>query len=245
MWDRRYAPGAMDVSWMREVGITLDPGADVPIGVQLDWGIRAAVAAGRLGPGERLPALRELAAALGVNHNTVRAAVAKLEADGLLETRHGTGTFVAAGAGAHARHAALVEQILAWTRDAGLEARDVAAAVYVAGHSGAAPRRAPDAEAEERRALRAELAVLDRIVGELEMALPAAPAREPGPASRGPRLLSAAELRDQRAALVRRIAAAQGALDAGDERPASASAAERTPIPKARRSRRPGIAPAS
>src|SRR5688572_6972246 len=120
-------------SWAEEAGIALDHRAEVPIGVQLDWSVRAAIAAGRLRPGERLPALRDLAGALGVNHNTLRAAVAKLEAEGLLESRHGSGTFVAPDAVAHERHAPLVEQVARWAADAGLSPRDVAAALYVRG----------------------------------------------------------------------------------------------------------------
>jgi len=41
--------------------------------------------------------VRDLAAQLGVNVNTVRAAYAELERDGLVRTRHGVGTFVLAG----------------------------------------------------------------------------------------------------------------------------------------------------
>ena len=98
----------------------LDHDADVPLGVQIDWAIRAAITAGRLRPGDRLPALRELAADLGVNHNTLRAAVAKLERGGLLESRHGAGTFVAAGAAGHTRQAPLVDEVVRLAADAGL-----------------------------------------------------------------------------------------------------------------------------
>jgi DNA-binding LacI/PurR family transcriptional regulator len=52
------------------------------------------VADGALGPGARLPSLRELADQLGTNVNTVRAAYTRLEADGLVATRHGVGTVV-------------------------------------------------------------------------------------------------------------------------------------------------------
>ena len=52
------------------------------------------VADGRIGPGTRLPAVRSLAAHLGVNANTARAAYARLEAEGIVETRHGVGTTV-------------------------------------------------------------------------------------------------------------------------------------------------------
>jgi LacI family repressor for deo operon, udp, cdd, tsx, nupC, and nupG len=44
--------------------------------------------------GDRLPSVRHLAAALGINLHTVRSAYRNLEEDGLVETRHGSGTFV-------------------------------------------------------------------------------------------------------------------------------------------------------
>jgi GntR family transcriptional regulator, transcriptional repressor for pyruvate dehydrogenase complex len=49
---------------------------------------------GVLGPGERLPPERELARELDVSRPSLREALQKLEAAGLLETRHGGGTFV-------------------------------------------------------------------------------------------------------------------------------------------------------
>src|SRR3954471_15292040 len=75
--------------------IRLDRDSELPLGVQLAWHLRAAMAAGELGPGARLPSVREMAAATGVNANTVRAVYARLEAEGLVETEHGRGTFVA------------------------------------------------------------------------------------------------------------------------------------------------------
>ena len=50
---------------------------------------------GRLRPGTRLPSERELSLALGVNRLTLRASLARLEALGLITTRHGAGTVVA------------------------------------------------------------------------------------------------------------------------------------------------------
>ena len=245
----------MTESWADGVGIALDPEGDVPLGIQLDWAFRAAVTAGRLRPGERLPGLREVADQLGVNHNTVRAAVAKLEADGVLLTRHGAGTFVAAWAGAHGQHASLIDETARRARDAGLAPRDLAAALYVAGTSADQEEAAGGQGAEaaaERRALREELAVRDRVLGALEARLSEPlPRAEPSP-SRGPRLLSVEELRDQRDAVVRRIADVQRALDAaddedgtGDDQPDATAA----PAPARRGSSRsgtprPGIAPA-
>jgi GntR family transcriptional repressor for pyruvate dehydrogenase complex len=57
--------------------------------------IRGEILAGRLRPGSRLPSERELSLALGVNRLTLRASLARLEALGLLTTRHGAGTVVA------------------------------------------------------------------------------------------------------------------------------------------------------
>ncbi|WP_445148844.1 GntR family transcriptional regulator [Baekduia sp. Peel2402] len=232
----------MRKTWTASVGIALDQGGEVPIGVQLDWTIRAAVAAGRLRPGERLPGLREVAEELGVSHNTLRAAVAKLEADGVLETRHGAGTYVAADAASGAaEQRALVDDTAARARAAGIAPRELAAALYVTG--AAAGEERGDGEVVERRALRDELAVLDRVLVDLESRLPE---RLPGGGEdwkpRGARLLSAAELRAQRDAVIGRIADAQRALEAQDEAGEAVAeprpAARRAPVP------RPGTAPA-
>ncbi len=57
--------------------------------------LRGDILAGRLRPGTRLPSERELSLALGVNRLTLRASLARLEALGLIATRHGAGTVVA------------------------------------------------------------------------------------------------------------------------------------------------------
>src|ERR1700734_287569 len=57
--------------------------------------LRGEILAGRLPAGSRLPSERELSFALGVNRLTLRAALARLEALGLITTRHGSGTVVA------------------------------------------------------------------------------------------------------------------------------------------------------
>jgi len=53
-----------------------------------------AILLGQLRPGERLPSTRELAKTLGVARNTVTWAFEQLAAEGFIETRHGSGTFV-------------------------------------------------------------------------------------------------------------------------------------------------------
>jgi DNA-binding transcriptional MocR family regulator len=59
-----------------------------------DW-FRDRVAKGELATGDRLPTIRELASSLGVNRSTVQMAYRELEADGLVESRVGSGTRVA------------------------------------------------------------------------------------------------------------------------------------------------------
>lgn len=71
-----------------------DPAAELPVGVQLSWRLRALIATGRLAAGERLPSFRQLAGWAGVNVNTVRAVYAGLEEAGLVVSRQGQGTFV-------------------------------------------------------------------------------------------------------------------------------------------------------
>jgi GntR family transcriptional regulator len=74
--------------------LTVDPADPTPLYAQLDRGIRAAIAAGRLKPGDRLPTVRQLAVELRINANTVAKVYAELERAGVLATQRGVGTFV-------------------------------------------------------------------------------------------------------------------------------------------------------
>ena len=74
--------------------LAVDRGAAVPLGSQLAWQIQALIVDGRLQAGERLPSVRGLAAAVGVNVNTVRAVYERLEGEGFVRSEHGRGTFV-------------------------------------------------------------------------------------------------------------------------------------------------------
>jgi GntR family transcriptional regulator len=77
--------------------VSLDPADATPIYAQVERGLRAAIAAGRLKPGDQLPTVRELAVDLRVNANTVARVYSELERAGVFETRRGVGTFVRAG----------------------------------------------------------------------------------------------------------------------------------------------------
>jgi DNA-binding FadR family transcriptional regulator len=183
--------------FVEDAGIRIDREGDVPVGVQLSWALRRAIESGTLAPGARLPPLRELAVEVGVNANTLRAAYAKLEADGLIETRHGSGTYVT-GTAARRDLSPLVGAASRAARDAGVDPRELAAALYVSSEE----ERRPDSEAHRRRALREEIAVLERLVSELAPATPAEPEAHP----RGPRLLTTPELEAVRTELIARLA---------------------------------------
>src|SRR5260221_5958973 len=79
-------------------GFVIDPADRRPLHAQLERGIKAAIATGRLAVGDQLPTVRQLAVSLRVNANTVAKVYVYLERAGMLETRRGVGTFVAARA---------------------------------------------------------------------------------------------------------------------------------------------------
>jgi GntR family transcriptional regulator len=76
--------------------VTIDPRDRTPIYAQLERGLRAAIATGRLQTGDQLPTVRQLAVELRVNANTVARVYSELERAGVLETRRGVGSFVSA-----------------------------------------------------------------------------------------------------------------------------------------------------
>lgn len=74
--------------------IRIERGASAPISRQIAEQIRAQCVAGVLRPGQCLPSVRQLARELAVNVNTVVRVYERLSAEGLIEMRHGEGTFV-------------------------------------------------------------------------------------------------------------------------------------------------------
>lgn len=74
--------------------VHFDRSSPVPIYLQLKESVRTLIAQGMLSPGERLPSTRQLAGILGINRMTVEAAFGQLEADGLVTSHVGRGTFV-------------------------------------------------------------------------------------------------------------------------------------------------------
>lgn len=76
--------------------IFLDRGAPQPLAQQLRGQLSLRIRTGDLAPNTRMPTVRALADALDVNRNTVQKVYASLQRAGLVVTRVGDGTYVAA-----------------------------------------------------------------------------------------------------------------------------------------------------
>lgn len=73
----------------------LDSHSGVPVYRQLIDQVHAAIATGRLQPGDQLPTVRLVAVELTINPNTVIRAYREMEIRGILDTQQGSGTFIA------------------------------------------------------------------------------------------------------------------------------------------------------
>jgi GntR family transcriptional regulator len=100
--------------------------------LQLVQQITHAIRLSQLRVGDRLPTVRDVAAQLAINPNTVLKAYRHLEMQGLLTSRPGTGVFVAKELRGPSSHdqAALRRALLRWlrqTKEAGLDVEGVQA----------------------------------------------------------------------------------------------------------------------
>ena len=84
-----------------DLPLAADRAGPAPLTVQIVGQLRTAMTDGHLAAGERLPSTRALAATLGVSRTVVTGAYAQLFAEGWIEGRHGSGTYVADGASAY------------------------------------------------------------------------------------------------------------------------------------------------
>ncbi len=111
--------------------IHLAPHDGVPIYLQIVNQVKYLVAAGRLTPGEELPAIRVLAERLTVNPNTVARAYRELEVAGVVEKRRTAGTYVSAAGSRLARRERLkilverIDALLAEARQLGVRTDEV------------------------------------------------------------------------------------------------------------------------
>lgn len=74
--------------------VQLDRATNIPLGVQLAEALRTAATEGHLRGGDRLPSTRALAASLQVSRSVTAAAYEQLHAEGWIEGRRGSGTYV-------------------------------------------------------------------------------------------------------------------------------------------------------
>ena len=83
-----------------------------PIYEQIKDGLRKLIVTGALGPDEKLPSVRALAAQLAINPNTIQRAYNELEGEGYIYSVPGKGRFAAGNAGADAqRRTELLAQV--------------------------------------------------------------------------------------------------------------------------------------
>jgi len=180
----------------------IDPTDELPVGLQLGWRLRALIRTGELAAGERLPSFRQLAGWAGVNVGTVRAVYESLEADGLVVTRHGQGTFVAEGVETAPQLEEIAAEALRRADEAGLGPRELA---IVAMACASLPEESETLEV--RQELRRQIARLEAelasYTGHLKEDLATAPRRAVA------HVAGVEELEETRDTLIAQLAAAQ------------------------------------
>jgi GntR family transcriptional regulator len=72
----------------------VDSRSPTPLYAQIASRLRVAIASGELKSGDGLPSVRQLSSRLRINPATVVQAYRELEAEGLVTTKHGAGSFV-------------------------------------------------------------------------------------------------------------------------------------------------------
>ena len=102
--------------------LSLDLQSKVPIYIQIVEQVKGLVMSGVLRPGEQLPTVREMAADLRINFNTVARAYRMLHEQGVISTQQGRGTYVLSRASVDkplsTRRETLVAMIDSWLGEA-------------------------------------------------------------------------------------------------------------------------------
>jgi GntR family transcriptional regulator len=92
--------------------LSIDTRAAKPIYVQVMDEVRRLVAVGEIAAHDMLPSVRQLAAELRLNHNTIVQAYRELEREGVVYARRGQGTFVAEPSGTEAERDRLLADVV-------------------------------------------------------------------------------------------------------------------------------------
>src|SRR5438270_14091936 len=103
------------------IWLDVDPRSGVPLYVQIVQQIKHAIEVSALQPGDQLPTVRQLAGELTIAPNTIVKAYNELQTMGLVESRAGVGTVVAASLNGSVRRQqveGLFERLGAVVRDA-------------------------------------------------------------------------------------------------------------------------------
>jgi GntR family transcriptional regulator/MocR family aminotransferase len=154
---RQRAAHGLEALEVAGLDLAVDPGRDLALHLQLSELLARAIKAGAVPVGARLPSSRALSQRVGVSRNVVLAAYARLTEFGLVDGRHGSGSYVSAG-----RATSTARPVPAWLANADtprptasrtataldlrLRARpavDLPAAVWRRAWQGAALRRIP------------------------------------------------------------------------------------------------------
>ena len=102
--------------WLR-----IEARSSIPVYQQVVDGVKSAVAKRLLQPGDRLPAVRDLATELTVNHNTVQKAYQELEREHVIEVVRGKGTYISRNPSIpneRERREALYKEMVRWVIEA-------------------------------------------------------------------------------------------------------------------------------
>ena len=119
--------------------LLIDKFSGKPVYEQLIDGIERDILVGTFAEGAQLPSLREMSALLSVNPNTIQKSYAELIRRGIIQSAHGSGCYVAAGARDILRREAAgrLEQLRTLVHElrlAGVDAEDIVAAAKEAAY---------------------------------------------------------------------------------------------------------------
>jgi GntR family transcriptional regulator len=128
--------------------IRVDPDSSQPLYDQVAASIRADLLSGALVPGDRLPAARDVAAALLINQHTVLHAYQRLRDEGLIDLRRGRGAVISASAAPLAELAQEIDGLVRRAAALGVSAHTLAGIVRSHRDDQSAPRRGADPSAD-------------------------------------------------------------------------------------------------